>query len=110
MVTVPTLHLLRYRYPVNDYIRGVRQETAPDIPAPSPTPLVVWRKNWRVWRLALSEAQFVILSALRDGARLGAALEQAATRDDVDEESLGAVGEWFREWTGEGMFARVELP
>ena len=53
----PTLHLLRYRYPVNDYVRGVRQETAPDIPAPSPIQLVVWRKNWRVWRLELSEAQ-----------------------------------------------------
>jgi hypothetical protein len=109
LATIPALRLMRFEHPLDDYVRAVRAGEAPAQPAPATERLVVWRSNWTVWRLVLSEAQFALLSALHRGLSLGQAIEHSAALESVDEGELARVGDWFREWTAEGMFARVEL-
>ena len=50
-----------------------------------------------------------MLSALNDGLCLGEALERAAAAPGVDAAEFEGLGDWFKQWTGEGMFAALRL-
>lgn len=102
---VPSVRLLAFRHPVNRYYVDVREERKPRIPKAGESWVLVYRKDWMVWRAHLSREQHALLSALAAGAPLGAALEQCARRTELDAERLqqGLVP-WFREWSAEGIF------
>ncbi len=109
--TIPALRLLEYRYPVNAFVRAVRRDEDPAIPAQErPIRLVVWRRDGTVWRSEQSIAKHAVLKALHAGATLGEALERAAETPGADAAELANVGAWFQEWTGEGMFRSLVLP
>ena len=109
--TIPALRLMRFEWPVNAYLTDQRQERSPEAPAqPCETRLVVWRKQWKTWRLELEPAPFAILEALSGGLPLGEALEEAAGQAEIGPEELQHLGDWFQVWSGEGMLARFELP
>lgn len=66
--------------------------------------LVVYRKDYVVWRLELEEAAYRILEALARGVPLGRAI--ALSKID-DPERVFA---WFQEWRKDGLFASVSFP
>ncbi len=104
------LRLYAFRYPVNDFYQARRDERHMDLPAPETSWLVVFRRNFKVWRLPLTEVRYALLDALARGRPLGAALETGAELPGVDlEELIDSVHDWFQEWAGEGLFAGVEL-
>lgn len=108
--TVPCLRLLAQRFPVNDYYAALRAAEDPDtvdVPEPSPSWLALSRRDWVVRRLPLSEPQYVLLAALRDGQTLGAALEQVGSMVDWDDNELAAsLQRWFATWTALPCFLR----
>jgi len=108
VVTVDALRLLAARYPVNAFFQDVMNDEEPAIPSAEPEWTVIWRQDFTVWRLTISEAQYTILSALRDGGTLGDALEACLSIDGLDPRALMAdVGGWFQSWTVDGMFSAV---
>lgn len=101
------IHALTHRS--NAIVTAARKEqTLPDL-QPAPTWVAVYRKDWIVWRMDLSQPMFETLSALKSGMPLGAALAAgAASFDGSVEELQAAVSRWFAEWTAEGFFAAID--
>ena len=104
--TIPALRLLALDWPIDTFLLALREGVEPEVPAAAPTRLVVWRHDFRVWRKEVPAEAFAALGALADGATLGEALERVAELPGGDEAWFAGVGEWFREWTREGLFAR----
>lgn len=106
---IAALRLGAYGYPVNAYLQSVKEENH-DHPATAkkPTWVAVWRKNYEVWRLDLSEPAFDFLRALVRGRPFGKAVASAART------LQGTAGDqlfrWLRDWVAEGMFEGVTLP
>lgn len=110
---VVCLRLLAFTHPVNDYFTRVRHaeegETVP-MPDPGEEYAAIFRRDYVVRRHVLSRPQFVLISALRDGATLGDAIARAAEETDMSDDDLAShLRAWFEEWTAAGMFHRVQL-
>ncbi len=58
LVSVPCLHLLALRYPVQEYATGVRKKENPPFPDPEPTWLAVSRVEYVVRRWTLTQFQY----------------------------------------------------
>jgi hypothetical protein len=102
---IPASRLLTLAYPVNDFITSVRHEKAIDVPAAGTAHVVVYRKDYKVWRVDLNAHQHAILDALHAGQTLEDALEVCAELPGFDSTMLAtAVQEWFRNWMVEGLF------
>jgi hypothetical protein len=105
LATIPALRLHAFRYPVHTYLQAALDERGPSRPEPAEQWVAVYRKDYRVWRAKLDRERFGLLSALESGRPLGQALELVASRPEIDSERLaGSLAEWFREWSGEGLF------
>lgn len=106
----PALCLLELDYPVNAYMTAVREDRHMKIPQPEKTFVVVYRCNYKVWRDDLDQDRYLLLSKLKDGETLGAALEACAVLPDVDIDKLTAnLGEWFKGWTAEEFFCGINV-
>ncbi len=108
---VHAFDLLAFEYPINAYFRGVIQEEEPAIPEPQRSWIAVWRKDYSLWRSAISEEQYTILRALQNGTTLGEALMACTELPEFNPETvMASVGKWFEDWTADGLFAEVLLP
>ena len=107
------LRLFRFEYPVNAvFIANRIEEIVPEVPAPSPTAVAVYRKDMQLWRMDLTPAMLGIVEPLVAGKTLGEALE-AIEAEATDPEVLAQIGAslmvWFREWVDAGFFTRIEI-
>ena len=107
--TISALRLLQLPYPVNNYISAVRDGKSADIPAAETAFVVVYRRNYRVWRTDIDSRQFALLSQLAAGRTLGDALSACAEDPGIDAAALASnLQTWFRNWTAEGFFCAIE--
>jgi hypothetical protein len=102
------LRLLELDHPANALVTAVRQEK----PRPRTPRLKSWvavyRKDFQVWRMDLSEPMFVALSALAKGKTIPAAIKAASRVFDGSREELEvSVFRWFADWRNEGLFQAV---
>jgi hypothetical protein len=105
------LRLFRFEYPVNAvFIANRIEDLVPDVPAPSPNAVAVYRKDMQLWRMDLTPAMMGILEPLVQGKSLGEALETVES-ECTDPEVLAQTGAnlmvWFREWVDAGFFTRI---
>lgn len=106
LTTIPALLLLQLPSNANDRYRAFNaEEEWPDY-APNPQSLVVWRSEYKLWRMGLEENAFAMLRALHERNPIGVALNQVLEGHEVEEHE---VFEWFSSWVNEGMFAGYEL-
>jgi hypothetical protein len=109
LVPVPCLQLLKLSHPVHEYYRALRRNEGAAPPSRKETLLAITRRDYVVRYFPLSEAQFVMLDALVRQATIGEALDVLA-RDGADFDALAIeLHAWFRFWTAEGLFLRIEL-
>jgi hypothetical protein len=115
LVPVVCLHLLVSRYPVNAYYTAARAEesagTGNELPIPEPGEelVAILRRDFVVRRYPLIRPQHALLSALLGGSPVGEALAAAAAASDLDDDELAAaLRGWFRFWTAEGFFHRLD--
>lgn len=125
----PYLRLLDLHYPVDDLLLEVRKDDEPSDFAsnafterrkrkrvravaklkPAEIFLAVHRIENSVYFRRIKREEFAILSALRDGRALGAAVESAFKKSGVPpEERSEKVRNWFASWAGLGWFCRPE--
>ncbi len=107
--TAPCLRLLRFDYPVNDHYSQVRSsegELTLDFPERGRHFVAISRRDFIVRRYPLSEAQFVLLHALSEGATLGEALERVldTAGDEANPALVQDLSGWFRNWSAERCF------
>ena len=99
-----------FEYPVNTYLQAVRDKNPIDIPQSEKTWLIVYRRNYTVWRFEIDEIQFNLLSALSLGKSLVESLEICTEAPGVDVDKIaGSLRSWFQDWTGMGLFSAVEI-
>lgn len=103
---IAALKLLALRYPANAYLKAFRHETEPPEIVRQDSFVVVWRENFKVWRMGLERPAFELLEALGGGRPLGQAIEGVLSRRRVRQEQLF---DWFSSWVGEGMFSAVRV-
>jgi hypothetical protein len=107
------LRIFRFEYPVNGvFIANRIEERVPEVPAPSPTALAVYRKDTMLWRMELSGAMLGVLEPLTLGKTLGealAAIEADATDPAVLEQTGANLMVWFRDWVDAGFFTSITL-
>jgi hypothetical protein len=107
------LRLFRFEYPVNAvFIANRIDEILPEMPAPSPNAVAVYRKDMQLWRMDLTPAMMAVVEPLVEGKSLGealAAIEAEVTDAEVLAQSGANLMVWFREWVDAGFFTRIEL-
>ncbi len=98
----PSVRVLRFSYNVNTYLQGVMDEKTPELPPRRTSCVAVYRKDDRVWRLNLPRPMYLILDALVNGKPFGKALARGGDHH-LD------VSKWFQDWSGDGLFSRIDL-
>mgnify|MGYP001817203709 CR=1 FL=1 len=105
------VEVLAFDHPANDLVSAVHRGEPLTRLSPQPSWTVVWRKDFVVWRQALSEPRYALLAALRDGATMAAAVDATqAVWPGPEQELEQELFEWFADWLQEGLFAAVVLP
>ena len=104
----PCLRLIRFDYPVHEFVTACRHGIEPPVPEPHPTWLAVTRRQYIVRRVSLTEPQFQLLTLLSQGLTLGVALDTVATSIDDVESFAKDVQQWFQEWTASGFFVGLD--
>ena len=105
---IEALRLGAFGHPVNAYFQSVKDENHDHPPtARKKTWVVVYRKNYEVWRLDLGQPAYGFLSSLVRGRPFGKAVADAA-RGAQGSPGTSLFG-WLRDWVAEGLFTRVEL-
>jgi len=124
----PHLSLLDLKYPVDDLVlrvrkdstelsiasntlserhKGKRSVSVAPLLKPTPIFLAVHRMDEDVYFLRLEQKEFAILSRLRNGKSLGAAIEGVLRKNAMpDEECLLLIQKWFQNWSALGWFYR----
>lgn len=108
LVPVPCLKLLTLRFAVHEYATAVRRQENPSLSAPSPTWLVVTRRDYVVRRVAVDETEFAALAVLVGGGTIADSLEAAENRWTGNFDQLASeIQRWFRDWSAAGYFQRI---
>jgi hypothetical protein len=97
--------LVSFRYPVNEYLQSVRDESPHPRVRRADSWVAVYRRDYSVWRLPLSKPAFDTLKALSRGSTVGEALRAASSRRRIEPDQ---VFKWFRIWADEGLFTALE--
>jgi hypothetical protein len=107
---IPAFRLLAFDHAANAIVTAIRQEKPLPSLARHPSRVAVYRREFVVWRMDLSEPQFAMLQALSRGRTLESAVRAAAKATSGAPAVLERnIGRWFAEWTAEGFFAEAEL-
>jgi hypothetical protein len=108
LALVPATRLLRLTTPANDYMNAIRAGRKPRLPRPRASWVIVYRRDYRVFRHSLTREQYRLLEALAAGRPLTAAVSTAlAGRRGQAARLAPRVGEWFHEWSAAGLFASL---
>jgi putative DNA-binding protein len=104
---IRAFRLLNFRYPVNAYLQSVKEGTAHPSMRRKNNWVVVFRRNYTLWRLDVTRQAHDLLQSLVTGKPLGKALSTSLTRNrhSVSEVQLFT---WFREWVADGLFQAIE--
>jgi hypothetical protein len=105
LALAPHAHLLTLEHPANTWYQSFRDGDLREAPAPARAHLLLYRRDFRVWRLGLEAAQHRLLELLAAGEPLGLALGSLALEFDGGA-FAEQVGGWFRDWAAMGLFAR----
>jgi len=102
---IEAFRLLAFRYPVNAYLKSVRDRTPHPSTRRENNWVVVFRKHYTLRRLDLTRPAYDLLSALVSGVALGKAIALAGRRRAIGEVQLFS---WFRDWVANGLFQAIE--
>jgi hypothetical protein len=107
---VAAFRLLTFRYPVNAYLQTVKDDDHDHHPKARLKDewVAVYRRDYGVYRLALSRPAHDLLSDLVAGIPLGEAIARALRSGGRRAPSETELFRWFREWVSAGIFRAVE--
>jgi len=96
--------LMAFSYPVSDYITAFRAGKKPKRPKPVSNWIMVFRDKDEMQRVALKEAEYILLSLVANRYTLGAAIASERFAPYVNEKLTKDFQHWFSQWVSEGFF------
>ena len=106
---IAALRLLALRYPVSAYVESMdRKAHRHPSPRRKDAWLAVFRRDYRIHRLELSQPAYDLLSDLAAGRLLGEAVTAAARRRASAAARETQLYRWFRQWMASGLFMGLE--
>ena len=103
------MRLLRISHPISEFMNGVQGGWFAAVPEAAETYVCVYRTAFQIRRQELLPEQFQLLSSLREGATLGAAIEDAAHVAGANtEQMLSELSGWFEKWMTDALFTELE--
>jgi hypothetical protein len=103
----PALKFLKLRYPANTYMNAVRGNRKPRVPRPRKTFVIVFRRDFTVFRREQQPEQLRLLQALAAGRTLAQAVRGSVARRRGSADELAAtLGAWFRQWAADRVFCK----
>lgn len=101
--------LLELRYNANAYLQSVR-DASPTAPRPrrKDSFVLVYRRDYRVYRLELTRPARDLVTALFAGIPLGEAVARACQHGDRPP-SQNQLFRWFRDWVASGIFSTLTI-
>lgn len=99
------LSLHAFRYPVNAYYGAVIGGGNSEKPEPSGSYVAVYRHDYDMWRLDLEKKEYEILSELKNGTSVAAALEKIL--GDKQSEAAEDISRWFARWMNNHLLAKA---
>lgn len=110
LVPIAALRLLALRYPAGAYLDSLREEThAHPALRRQDEWVVVYRREYAVYRHALSRPAHDLLAALLAGRTVGEAVGGALKRRGRGRPQADEMFRWFRRWTAAGLFSAIQL-
>lgn len=105
---IEAFRVLAFDHPVNAYLQSVKEgsEDHPEI-RKKQSWVVVWRKNYEVWRLDLGRPAFEVLQSFAKARPFGKVVSESARK--LQGNAGDQLFRWLRDWVAEGMFQGVEL-
>jgi hypothetical protein len=101
----PSLRLLELRFPVHQHITAIRRGDSPTPPAPSPTWLMITRRDFVVRRTTITPAAWTLLDQLQRGQSIAEGLQRARPRFPEDDTAFSRdIERLFRSWSASGLF------
>jgi hypothetical protein len=110
IVPIKAFHVFAFKHNVNDYLEAVQNEEKPPKVKKQDTWLVVYRRNYKLWRLPINQDAYNMLSDIVAGKPLGEAIVNAIEKSSESPEVLqNQVFRWFHNWVKEGFFQKIEI-
>ena len=107
MQFVPSLRLLETAHQVTAVWQAMEAGEAPPPPQAGPERLIVWRKGFEVFHVAVAEDEYQALKAVQARETVAQICERFAGRgDDAAHAAFQAIGSWLNE----GMIAALREP
>lgn len=106
---IDAMRLAAFEHRANAIVTAVRQGLALPELTRKRTWVAVYRKDFVIWRMELTQPMHAVLSALAERQTLREAIEAGAEVFDGGAEELqGKIFGWFSEWVAEGFFSAIE--
>lgn len=110
LAPIAAFRLLALRYPASAYLDTLDDEQHRHPPARRrDTYIAVYRRDYSVYRHALTRGAHDLLADLVAGKTLGRAVAAALKRGGRRRPQPDDLFRWFRQWVSAGIFARVDL-
>lgn len=109
LVCTPSLRLLPVRFPVHRYWSLVRRKQEAEVPEAEPFYLAIYRRDFVVRHLELSQVGFSLLASLHSRRTLLEAFAEAEQPTGETADCLPDVRSWFRDWTAQGILLNIEV-
>lgn len=103
---VAAFRLVALKYDVIPQVDAYKRDYPPPKPRRRATWVAVYRRDYSVFHLPMSRAEYGLLESLAGGTPLGEAVAEAASKLKASE-SNQKIFKWFRTWIAEGMFSAV---
>ena len=108
LTLTPALRLLALDCDADGYMTAQRSRRKPRTPAARPSFVLVYRHDFRAWRMAVTKEQFALLEMLGRGWPIGRAVYRSCRNLRVRPDGLPALlAGWFRNWSAEGLFVGI---
>lgn len=109
LVPTPAFRLLALDYNAGSYLDSMKDdEHDHPLPRRRPSWVAVARRDYAVYRLALTRPAFRLLEGLAAGRPVGEAVENCLSRSRP-RPTGDQIFAWFREWARSGIFQAVEV-
>ena len=107
----PSLRIMEFQFPVNDYYTEFRQENKPEMPAPRPQYIALNRREYVVRRLEIEPLEYRLLERILCGDSLGDVIQRVAAEAEVPLEQFAELLQrWFQKWTTAQFFSSISSP